>query len=465
MNPRIRIGRGITGAVRYVLGNGRDPETGRFVQRADGKSRVLWVSGQGFTFNIETGSDVDLGRRVMEYDALHRQTSRTRPCVFDCVHLSLAWRPGEKPTREQMAEAAHDALAAIGMASAKAVFVAHNDEDYAHVHIVASKINPKTGRAFDMERNYLKLSAWAEAYERDNGGIVCIRRAVNNELRAAIAAKDPAGVLEALTKRNATFTARDLETALAKEIRKDPALRERFKKRVLAHRSVVTLADKAGGPVTRYTTQVVLEAEQYVLRAAAALAHDRKRHATSGQEIADVLKDKRFDGITREQLRAIRHATGSEGLALIDGQAGTGKSFTIAAIRQIYERSGHQVIGLAPTNAVAQDMREDGFARAATIHAELFALNNGRISWDRKTVVVVDEAAMIDTRLMSLLTAHAHDNGAKLILVGDDRQLSSIDRGGMFTVLKQRYGAAELREVKRQRKGPVQDPLRLRLHQ
>jgi Relaxase/Mobilisation nuclease domain len=210
MSPRIQIGRGITGAVRYVLGNGRDPETGRFLQRADGKTRVLWVSGQGLTFDIETESDVDLGRRMMEYDALHRQASRTRPCVLDCVHLSLAWRPGEKPTREQMEEAAHGALAAIGMAKARAIFVAHNDEDYAHVHIVASKIDPGNGRAFNMERNYLKLSAWAQAYERDNGGIVCIRRVVNNELRAAIAARDPAGVLEALTRRNATFTARDL---------------------------------------------------------------------------------------------------------------------------------------------------------------------------------------------------------------------------------------------------------------
>lgn len=125
-----------------------------------------------------------------------------------------------------------------------------------------------------------------------------------------------------------------------------------------------------------------------MLRAAAALAHDRNRRVTSGEEIAEVLKDKRFDGIRREQLRAIRHATGTEGIALIDGQAGTGKSFSVAAIRQIYERSGHQVIGLAPTNAVAQDMREGGFARAATIHAELFALNNARITWDRKTVVV-----------------------------------------------------------------------------
>jgi nucleoside-triphosphatase THEP1 len=80
-------------------------------------------------------------------------------------------------------------------------------------------------------------------------------------------------------------------------------------------------------------------------------------------------------------------------LAVIDGQAGTGKSFTIAAVREAYEAAGYRVIGLGPTNAVAQDMSGDGFAHAATIHSELFALNNGRRSWNGKTVVIVDEAA------------------------------------------------------------------------
>ena len=65
---------------------------------------------------------------------------------------------------------------------------------------------------------------------------------------------------------------------------------------------------------------------------------------------------------------------------------------------------------------------------------------------------MVDEAAMLDTKLMAMITAHAHDAGAKLILVGDDRQLSSIERGGMFGALKDRHGAAELSEVKRQHK-------------
>jgi hypothetical protein len=449
MNPRITVGKGVTGAVRYVMGPGRDPATGQFKAAVAGENRVAWISGQGFGFEIKTEAHADLARRMMEFAALN-QASRTRRCEKDCVHLSLSWRPGEKPTQQQMEDAARKALDALGMKNARAIFVAHNDEDYAHVHIVASKINPETGRAYDLKSNYLKLSAWAEGYERENGGIISTRRVIANELRDAIANQNAGAVLEALTKQRATFTSRQVETALAKQIR-DPAERAGFTSQIFAHGATVALADRAGGETTRYTTRAVLEAEQYVLRAAQGLTLNN-RHRLDDRQRAAVLKGKRFEGITAEQAHAFRHATGAPGLAVIDGQAGTGKSFTIAAVREAYEAAGYRVVGLGPTNAVAQDMRGDGFKHAATIHSELFALNNGRRSWNGKTVVIVDEAAMLDTRLMAMVTAHAHDAGAKLILVGDDRQLSSIDRGGMFGALKDRHGAAALSQVKRQHK-------------
>jgi hypothetical protein len=139
------------------------------------------------------------------------------------------------------------------------------------------------------------------------------------------------------------------------------------------------------------------------------------------------------------------------GLKLIEGRAGTGKSFSLAAIRDAHAADGRRVIGLAPTNAVAQDLTADGFTEAGTVHAALFGLKNGRTSWDRRTVVVVDEAAMLDSRVTGELLAEARQAGAKLILAGDDRQLASIERGGLFTEMRQRHGAADISEITRQR--------------
>jgi Ti-type conjugative transfer relaxase TraA len=449
MIPRCKIGKGITGAVRYILGEGRDPDSGELNTLADGQlTRVDWFGGVGFGFEIDSRDDADLARRIMEFDA-QNQSSRTRRCEMDCVHLAVCWRPGEEPTKEQMAAAAHDALAAIGMGNARALFAAHNDEGYAHLHIVASKINPDTGRAYDLKGNWLKLSRWAEAYEREHsGGIVCSRREEANQLRDAIGKKDAATIVDLMTQQRATFRERDLDRVLFKQV-KDSDERGAFVKEILTRPEIVSLADVKDGPVTRYTTKSVLEAERQVLRAADGLAEDN-RHGVDEKIRAKVLGAKEFDGISREQARAFRQATGPEGIAIIDGQAGTGKSFSMAAIRKAYEAQGDRVIGLAPTNAVAQDMGRDGFARATTIHSELFAVKNGRTKWNSRTVLMVDEAAMIDTKLMAEVTTFANQAKAKLILVGDDRQLSSIDRGGMFAVLKDRHGAAELSEVRRQ---------------
>ena len=367
MNPRLNTGKGVTGAVRYVLNEARDRSGGTTAAlQPEAKSRVDWISGQGFGFAINSREDADLARRVMEFDALN-QGSKTRPCEQDCVHISLSWRPGEKPSQKEMEAAAQTALQSLGMGNAKALFVAHNDEDYSHVHIVASKINPDTGRAYDLEGSKRKLSDWAHDYEREHGGVINLRREDANELRARSATATPAAVLEALTKQRSTFTEQQLQRALEKEIIRpgrhgedranDERLLARFHSAVLARPELVRLSNAPDGPTVRYTTSNVLEAELHVLRAAEGLAADT-RHEISDDERAAVLRDERFKDITREQAQAFRHATGEEGLAIIDGQAGTGKSFTMAAIREAYETAGYRVIGLG-----ADQRRGAGHAR------------------------------------------------------------------------------------------------------
>lgn len=433
----------MTGAVRYVLGEGRGAGNDNLAPGE--KSRVEWVGGDSFGFPIRNADDADLARRIMEFDALN-QGSRTKRCVNDVVHLALSWRPGETPDRAEMEEAARGALSALGMKNAKALYVCHNDEAHPHLHIVASKINPDTGRAFDLKGNYLKLSKWAEEWELTHGGVMCQRRAGANALRDAIETRNPDRILAALTAQRATFTKAEFERALGKQV-SETQTRERLLQEVINHPDIVRLKDERG---ERYTVEAALVAEEYVLRAANGLLREA-RHAVPIRLRDAVMSREHYLTMRPDQRDAFKHATRTGGLALIDGQAGTGKSFTMSAIRDAYESAGYQVIGLAPTNVVARDLERDGFKEARTVHSALFALNNDRMTWSPRTVVMVDEAAMVDTRLMAMVTTHAQHAGAKLILVGDDRQLASIERGGMFGVLKDRYGAASLTGVIRQR--------------
>ena len=120
---------------------------------------------------------------------------------------------------------------------------------------------------------------------------------------------------------------------------------------------LVRLSNTPDGPTVRYTTRNVLEAELHVLRSAEGLAADT-RHEISNDERAAVLRNERFKDITREQVQAYRHATGREGLSIIDGQAGTGKSYTMAAIREAYEASR-----LSRDRLGADECRRAGYAR------------------------------------------------------------------------------------------------------
>jgi Ti-type conjugative transfer relaxase TraA len=260
------------------------------------------------------------------------------------------------------------------------------------------------------------------------------------------AARDPEKVLAVLTRNQASFSEYDLDRHLKKHIR-DDAERAGVKSAVLDREDVLALHDReAGEGVGRWTTRAVRVQEREALadgRRVAAL-----RHADLGGKIRERVAAS--GSLRPDQFAAFEHAAGSGGLKIIEGRAGTGKSFALGSIREAHEASGYRVIGLAPTNAVAQTMKEEGFSRSSTVHAELFRLKNGRGQWDRRTLVVVDEAAMMDAKVTGEVLREARLSGTKVILAGDDRQLGSIERGGLFTELKKEHGSAEITQVTRQ---------------
>jgi Ti-type conjugative transfer relaxase TraA len=263
------------------------------------------------------------------------------------------------------------------------------------------------------------------------------------------AARDPEKVLAVLTRNNATFTERELDRHVAKHVH-DAAEHLAVKEKVLGHAQALALYDRDTGTASgRWTTREVREQERTALADGDAVAGRRHRAIGEGARAA-ALEDR---SLRADQQAAFDHATGAGGLKIVEGRAGTGKSYTLGAIREAHECVGYAVVGLAPTNSVAQDLRADGFAQAATAHSELFRLKNGRTSWTPRTLVIVDEAAMLDARVTGELLVEARRSGAKLILAGDDRQLASIERGGLFTELKQRHGSAEITEVTRQSTG------------
>lgn len=289
-------------------------------------------------------------------------------------------------------------------------------------------------------------------------------RADRRELRAAVRTASTARILEAITEKRATFTRAELVGVLGRGV-DDRAEAVALATELLAHPDVVGLRETAEAAVTRYTTREVLACERQVLKDGRALGEGGQGGLSDRQRNAALTGHRQLD---EEQRDAFERATGRGGLAIIAGEAGTGKSTTLAAIRDAYEKAGYRVVGLAWTNSVVQDMRGDGFREAATISAELgrqeraeatsgyrYRRNGVAVKaqqagqWNAKTVLIVDEAAMLSSYHLGRVMERAGAAGAKVILAGDDKQLASIERGGMFSALRAEHGAAELHTVRR----------------
>jgi Ti-type conjugative transfer relaxase TraA len=265
-----------------------------------------------------------------------------------------------------------------------------------------------------------------------------------NEAAELARLRDPTELLDRLTANKAIFTERDLRQVLNKS-GLDGEERATLEAAIIHHPDTIALVVDRGEAVG-WTTRQVREEELAIIGAAERIgASPVRRLSAAGNAVLAKAN------ISEEQYLAAAHITGARQIGIVIGRAGTGKSHTLNAARHAFEAEGVKVIGLAPTNAVVADLQKDGHRHAATLHRELGQVERDPTRWDRKTVVMVDEAGMMDNGIMAKLLKEAERSGARLILAGDDRQFASVACGGMFTELVELHGAAELKTVHRQR--------------
>ena len=141
---------------------------------------------------------------------------------------------------------------------------------------------------------------------------------------------------------------------------------------------------------------------------------------------------------------------GRSGLRVLRGRAGVGKSYVLGRVHKVATMSGVDVIGLAPTHKVKLGLAECGYERVDTVKGMLFKLANGRFSLPKHGLLVVDEAGMIGNDDYKELLRVAATRKCNVILAGDERQLASVQRGGMFEVFAHEYGSSTILDTKRQ---------------
>lgn len=200
----------------------------------------------------------------------------------------------------------------------------------------------------------------------------------------------------------------------------------------------------------RFTTAAVIAEEAAIVE----LMGARDTRAALAPEALDTA------GLSVDQAAAITAIATSPWLIQpLSAPAGAGKTTSLKALRTAAHRGGiSRVVVLAPTGkAVDVAVREGAGDTAYTVDKAVKDLRNHELTFDARTLIVVDEAGMVGTpHLRQLLTA-ATTAGAKTVLVGDAHQLAPVKaRGGMFAQLVADLPwAQKLSEVWRMR-GPAE---------
>lgn len=261
-----------------------------------------------------------------------------------------------------------------------------------------------------------------------------------------------AHVRDQLKRKNkkAKITKAQLDKAL------DKFLDEEIEK--IKKKDLILLRQSGGRFSEFYTTKGHRATEEKQISIAKSLVA-RKGYGVRDKSITNILEERAWANkkLYADQEKVLRYVTSEGGFKVVEGLAGTGKSFTMSAIRDVYEEEGKRVIGLSHTNTIVQDMAADGFKQAYTISKYLYDLNKpDHIRTlrppDEDTVLMVDEAAMLSLKQDAQLFDLVQKSGAKLVYIGDSGQLQSIDAGGMFGYYGALAKAERLTTITRQRK-------------
>lgn len=188
--------------------------------------------------------------------------------------------------------------------------------------------------------------------------------------------------------------------------------------------------------------------------------------------------------LSEEQLRAVEEIVNGKDLSVLEGFPGAGKTFAMKEIARLYEEKGYKVIGTAKSSVAAQVLESEAGIPCmnTTLLRKTLLKSRGDISQDKgfeahlhtdyfkeatyfklcnegmpcpaltaKTVILIDEAGMVDAPDMDYLLTEAKAVGAKVIMVGDNNQLTAVGITGAFKKAIEIVGSSRLTSVQRHR--------------
>ena len=437
-DPQLHTHNVIMNATRDADGNWRslEPRALYQLQKAIGAvyRQELAVNVRELGYEIEVGKD-----SLFEIKGVSPQAIR----AFSERAAQVEARLAERGQTRETATAAEKQIAALDTRAVK--------EEVNRADLVKDWRETADSAGFDQAAR-LALVAKAEmaAARADHAPMLEATGEITAHQAVAFAA-------EKLGERQSVFSAADLEKEAGRfglgavtQPQISAAIDRATKDGALAPR---TFIDKRGAEFSGFTTTANIDNEQRLLRAE---AYGRGTVATiqtpaqAAKAVARAALASEHPWTPDQQKAAKALLTSQNRVTAVQGYAGTAKTTTVlATVADEAQSQGYNVTALAPTASAARTLGEALGLRGETVAKHLTSptseISKGHSVW------VVDEASMLSARDTATLLECAEKANARVILVGDVKQLGSVGAGAAFAQLQYAgMETAKLAEIVRQ---------------
>jgi conjugative relaxase-like TrwC/TraI family protein len=187
------------------------------------------------------------------------------------------------------------------------------------------------------------------------------------------------------------------------------------------------------------TTQVALQEEQSIIRS---INSQINTFNPINTRYAKEIQNDTFLNTNQKQVVS-KVMLSLDGVSLLEGKAGTGKTTTLKSIEQGLTEQGYSIATLASTTKAVEVLQSEGFENSMTVSKYLANANNlnqennqNLNSRTYKNYLIVDEASLVSVRQMDKLLKLAITNDQRVLLVGDTKQHKSVERGNTLKTIQ-----------------------------
>ena len=230
-----------------------------------------------------------------------------------------------------------------------------------------------------------------------------------------------------LTAESTTFTTPDLYRSIAARQGQGVTVDtiERVAARFVASDQVIAVAASDGQQ--RWTSREILDTEERLI------GHLQRNNAHQPLPSASVVAATAHLTLGDDQHSAVQTiCSSSASVMVLVGPAGTGKTYTVDAIRAAFELTGQTVVGAAPSARAAIELETGAGITSSTLHSLLSRWTTGRETPVSRSLLVIDEAGMTGLRTLETAIDRQLGAGGRVLLVGDHHQLPEVGAGGGF---------------------------------